>query len=101
MTIDEEDFLSRYKPKSVPRLGVKGSSHVERYPRSCSRWTGEVGTGRRLFRRLHFLKELDWVKRGIPDLIRRAAEVEGYEARYVFQSSKYNQGGIVIPLTKR
>src|SRR6185369_12334330 len=31
-----------------------------------------------------------------PELLRQVANVEGYEARYIFQSSKYHQGGIVI-----
>ena len=31
-----------------------------------------------------------------PDLLRQAAEVESIEARYIFQSPRYHQGGIVI-----
>jgi beta-glucosidase len=30
------------------------------------------------------------------ELLKQAGQVEGYEARYVFQSPKYHQGGIVI-----
>ena len=36
------------------------------------------------------------MKRGTLNLLRQVANVEGYEARYIFQSSKYHQGGIVI-----
>jgi beta-glucosidase len=31
-----------------------------------------------------------------PDLVRRAAAVEGLEARYIFQSEKYGVGGLVV-----
>jgi beta-glucosidase len=96
MIIDEKISCLGDKSKCAP-LGVKGSSHVEGIHGLAQGGPGKW-EGRRLFRRLHFLKELDWVKRGYRS--DSPAEVEGYEARYVFQSSKYNQGGM-YSLTKR
>ncbi len=38
-----------------------------------------------------FLSPPAWAKHGIPDLVRQAADVEGYEARYITQTPKYDR----------
>jgi len=94
MTIDEKISCLGTNP-SVPRLGVKGSSHVEGIHGLAQ--GGPGGWGRpKVVPSTTFPQGIGLGETWDTDLIRRAAEVEGYEARYVFQSSKYNQGGIVI-----
>ncbi len=80
---------------SVPRLGVKGSGNTEglhgvaqggpsdwgqRHPVTTTIFPQAVGLGE------------TWD----PALIRQVAAAEAYEARYLFQSPKYGQGGIVV-----
>ncbi len=80
---------------SVPRLGVKGSGNTEglhgvaqggpsnwgrRHPVPTTQFPQAVGLGE------------TWDTA----LVRRMGEVESYEARYLFQSEKYHQGGIVV-----
>ena len=94
MTIDEKISCLGTNP-SVPRLGVKGSSHVEGIHGLAQ--GGPGGWGRpKVVPSTTFPQGIGLGETWDTDLIRRAAEVEGYEARYVFQSSKYKQGGIVI-----
>jgi len=94
MTIDEKISCLGTNP-SVPRLGVKGSSHVEGIHGLAQ--GGPGGWGRpKVVLSTTFPQGIGLGETWDTDLIRRAAEVEGYEARYVFQSSKYKQGGIVI-----
>src|SRR6185436_7529020 len=94
MTIDEKISCLGTNP-SVPRLGVKGSSHVEGIHGLAQ--GGPGGWGRpKVVPSTTFPQGIGLGEMWDTDLIRRAAEVEGYEARYVFQSSKYRQGGIVI-----
>jgi beta-glucosidase len=94
MTLDEKVACLGTNP-SVPRLGIKGSGHVEGihgltqggpakwgHPQTIPTTTFPQGIG---------LGET-WD----PDILRQAGAIEGYEARYVFQSGKYYQGGIVI-----
>ena len=94
MTIDEKISCLGTNP-SVPRLGVKGSSHVEGIHGLAQ--GGPGGWGRpKVVPSTTFPQGIGLGETWDTDLIRHAAEVEGYEARYVFQSSKYKQGGIVI-----
>ena len=94
MTIDEKISCLGTNP-SVPRLGVKGSSHVEGIHGLAQ--GGPGGWGRpKVVPSTTFPQGIGLGETWDTDLIRRAAEVEGYEARYVFQSNKYKQGGIVI-----
>ena len=94
MTIDEKISCLGTNP-SVPRLGVKGSSHVEGIHGLAQ--GGPGGWGRpKVVPSTTFPQGIGLGETWDTDLIHRAAEVEGYEARYVFQSSKYKQGGIVI-----
>ena len=94
MTIDEKISCLGTNP-SVPRLGVKGSSHVEGIHGLAQGGPGKWGRPK-VVPSTTFPQGIGLGETWDTDLIRRAAEVEGYEARYVFQSSKYKQGGIVI-----
>jgi beta-glucosidase len=80
---------------SVPRLGIKGSGHIEGLHGVAL--GGPGGWGRRkpvtttTFPQSYGLGET-WDTA----LIRKVAEAEAYEARYIFQSEKYKTGALVI-----
>ncbi len=93
MTLDEKIEALGTNP-SVPRLGIVGSPHVEglhglaqggpsnwgrRNPVPTTQFPQAVGLG------------MTWN----PDAVRLAAEVESYEARYLFQSG-YQRAGLVV-----
>ena len=93
MTLEEKVVALGTDP-SVPRLGVRGSGHVEglhgvaqggpsnwgrRNPAPTTQFPQAVGLG------------MTWDTA----LVRRAAAVESYEARYLFQSA-YDRAGLVV-----
>jgi beta-glucosidase len=92
MTLEEKVACLGTNP-SVPRLGVKGSPHSEGLHGLAqggpSDWGRKNPTTTTTFPQAIGLAET-WDA----DLVRRAAAVEGFEARYIFQ--KYNRGGIVV-----
>jgi beta-glucosidase len=94
MTLDEKVTCLGTNP-SVPRLGIKGSGHVEGIhgltQGGPAKWGRPATIPTTTFPQAIGLGET-WD----PDILRQAGAIEGYEARYVFQSSKYHQGGIVI-----
>ena len=94
MTLDEKIECLDTNP-SVPRLGIKASGHVEGIhgltQGGPGKWGRPLTIPTTTFPQGIGLGET-WDK----DLLHDAGSVEGYEARYVFQSPKYHQGGIVI-----
>ena len=80
---------------AVPRLGVKGSPHIEGYHGVAqggpSNWGRRNPTATTQFPQAYGLGST-WD----PDLVRRVAAQEAREARYLFQSAKYNRSGIII-----
>lgn len=94
MTLDEKIECLDTNP-SVPRLGIKASGHVEGIhgltQGGPGKWGRPLTIPTTTFPQGIGLGET-WDK----DLLHDAGAVEGYEARYVFQSPKYRQGGIVI-----
>ena len=94
MTIDEKIECLDTNP-SVPRLGIKASGHVEGIhgltQGGPGKWGRPLTIPSTTFPQGIGLGET-WDK----DLLHDVGAVEGYEARYVFQSPKYHQGGIVI-----
>ncbi|HYK20326.1 MAG TPA: glycoside hydrolase family 3 C-terminal domain-containing protein [Pyrinomonadaceae bacterium] len=94
MTIDEKIECLDTNP-SVPRLGIKASGHVEGIhglsQGGPGKWGRPLTIPSTTFPQGIGLGET-WDK----ELLKEAGAVEGYEARYVFQSPKYHQGGIVI-----
>lgn len=92
MTIDEKVACLGTNP-SVPRLGVKGSGHSEGLHGLAqggpSDWGRKNPTTTTTFPQAIGLAET-WDT----GIIRRAAAVEGFEARYIFQ--RYGRGGIVV-----
>ncbi len=94
MTIDEKIDCLDTNP-SVPRLGIKGSGHVEGIHGLTQGGPGKWGHPKTV-PSTTFPQGIGLGETWDPGILRQAGEVEGYEARYVFQSPKYNQGGIVI-----
>jgi beta-glucosidase len=94
MTIDEKIECLDTNP-SVPRLGIKASGHVEGIhgltQGGPGKWGRPLTIPSTTFPQGIGLGET-WDK----ELLHEVGAVEGYEARYVFQSPKYHQGGIVI-----
>jgi beta-glucosidase len=94
MTLDEKIVCLSTNP-SVPRLGIKGTGHVEGLHGLALGGPGEWGGKKKqpltttTFPQAYGLGET-WDT----DLIQKVAQVEGYETRYAFQ--KYNRGGLVV-----
>ena len=94
MTIDEKVAALGTNP-SVPRLGIKASGHVEGIHGLTQ--GGPAKWGRPLtVPTTTFPQGIGLAETWDTEIMRQAGAVEAYEARYVFQSSKYHQGGIVI-----
>ncbi len=94
MTLDEKIACLGTDP-SVPRLGVRGSRHVEGIHGLAqggpANWRPPV-----LVPTTIFPQGIGMAETWDVEMLRQAGEIEGYEARYIFQSPKYHQGGIVI-----
>ncbi|MFL6331824.1 MAG: glycoside hydrolase family 3 C-terminal domain-containing protein [Pyrinomonadaceae bacterium] len=92
LTLDEKVECLGTNP-SVPRLGVKGSPHSEGLHGLAqggpSNWGRRNPTTTTIFPQAIGLAET-WDR----DIVGRVAEVEGFEARYIFQ--KYKRAGIVV-----
>ena len=94
MTLDEKIECLDTNP-SVPRLGIKASAHVEGIHGLTQGGPGKWGRPNTI-PTTTFPQGIGLGETWDTDIVHQAAEIEGYEARYVFQSKKYNQGGIVI-----
>lgn len=94
MTLEEKIACLSTDP-SVPRLGIKGSRHVEGIHGLTQGGPGKWGRPKTI-PTTTFPQGIGLGETWDLDLLRQVGEVESYEARYVFQSSKYQQGGIVI-----
>jgi beta-glucosidase len=94
MTLEEKiDALATRA--SVPRLGVVGSPHIEGYHGVAqggpSNWGRRNPTATTQFPQAYGLGAT-WD----PDLIRRVAAQEAQEARYLYQSRKYQRAGLIV-----
>src|SRR5689334_11485039 len=94
MTLDEKISALSTHP-DVPRLGIKGAGHVEGLHGLAM--GGPGGWGRpKVVPTTQFPQAVGLGNTWDPDLLRRAAAIEGLETRYMFQSPKYHQGGLVV-----
>ncbi|MBN2613423.1 MAG: glycoside hydrolase family 3 C-terminal domain-containing protein, partial [Bacteroidales bacterium] len=94
MTLDEKVTCLSTNP-SIPRLGVKGTSHVEGLHGLArggpSNWGRRDPVTTTIFPQAIGLAE-SWD----PIVLKKVASVEAYEVRYLFQSPKYGKGGLVV-----
>ncbi len=94
LTLDEKvDCLANRA--AVPRLGVKGSPHIEGYHGVAqggpSNWGRRNPTATTQFPQSYGLGST-WD----PELVKRVAAQEAYEARYLYQSAKYQRSGLIV-----
>jgi beta-glucosidase len=94
MTLEEKiDCLAGRA--AVPRLGVEGSPHIEGYHGVAqggpSNWGRRNPTATTQFPQAYGLGST-WD----PELVRRVAAEEAREARYLYQSPKYDRSGIIV-----
>ena len=94
LTLDEKVACLSTNP-SVPRLGIKGTSHVEGLHGLAmggpSNWGQRHPAPTTIFPQAYGLAE-SWDTA----MIRQVAACEGYEVRYMYQSKKYHRGGLVV-----
>src|SRR4030042_5553782 len=94
MTLDEK-ISSLSTDPSVPRLGVKGTRHVEGLHGLAmggpSNWGRRNPAPTTIFPQAIGLAE-SWDR----EVLKKVAAIEGYEVRYMFQSPKYKRGGLVV-----
>jgi beta-glucosidase len=80
---------------AVPRLGVVGSPHIEGYHGVAqggpSNWGHRNPTATTQFPQAYGLGST-WD----PELVRRVAAQEAQEARYLFQSARYDRSGLIV-----
>ncbi|MGA2135151.1 MAG: glycoside hydrolase family 3 C-terminal domain-containing protein [Bryobacteraceae bacterium] len=92
MTLDEKISCLGTNP-SVPRLGIKGTGHVEGLHGLAL--GGPGGWGRPTpIPTTQFSQAIGMGQTWDPDLIRKAGGVEGTETRYIYQSK--HRGGLVV-----
>ncbi len=94
MTLDEKVACLGTDP-SVPRLGIKGTRHVEGLHGLAqggpSNWGSRNPTPTTIFPQAIGLAET-WN----PEAVKKVAEIEAYEARYLFQNEHFKRGGLVV-----
>jgi beta-glucosidase len=106
MTLEEKVAALSTDP-SVPRLGIHGSSHIEGLHGVALGGPGEWGGhGLEPLPTTQFSQSVGLGETWDPELLRQAAAVEGYEARYTFNTdtqfsvsprgTKYRRVGIVV-----
>lgn len=106
MTVDEKIQALGTDP-SVTRLGVHGSSHIEGlHGAALGGPGGWEGRGLKPVPTTQFPQSVGLGETWDPELLRRAAAVEAYEARYIFNTdfeyavswrgNRYRRAGIVI-----
>lgn len=95
LTLDEKIACLSTNP-SVPRLGIKGCGHIEGL-HGVALGGPPANWGRHKFvNTTTFPQSYGLAETWDTALIRKVAETEALEARYIFQSAKYNTGALVI-----
>lgn len=86
MTLDEKISALSTNP-DVPRLGIRGSGHIEGlHGVALGGPGGWEGRGLKPLPTTQFPQSVGLGETWDPDLLQKAAAIEGYEARYIFQS---------------
>ena len=94
LTLEEKISCLGTNP-AIPRLGIKGSGHIEGLHGVALGGPGNWGR-KKLVTTTTFPQSYGLGETWDTALIRRVAETEAYEARYIFQSARYLTGGLVI-----
>jgi beta-glucosidase len=80
---------------SVPRLGVRGTDHVEGLHGLTLGGPGEWGKDRPV-PTTTFPQAIGLAETWDPEALREVARIEALETRYAFQSPRYRRGGLVV-----
>lgn len=94
LTLDEKITCLSTDP-SIPRLGIKGTEHIEGLHGVALGGPGNWGR-KKLVTTTTFPQAYGLAETWDTALIRKVAATEAYEARYIFQSKNYNTGALVI-----
>ncbi|HEY3816216.1 MAG TPA: glycoside hydrolase family 3 C-terminal domain-containing protein [Polyangiaceae bacterium] len=94
LTLDEKLICLGTDP-SVPRLGIRASGHVEGLHGLALGGPGRWGEDRPV-PTTTFPQAIGLAETWDPEVVRRVAEVESHEARFVFQNARYRRGGLVV-----
>ena len=94
LTPDEKITCLGTNP-TIPRLGIKGSGHIEGLHGVALGGPGNWGR-RKLVATTTFPQSYGLAETWDTALIRKVAATEAYEARYIFQSEKYKTGALVV-----
>jgi beta-glucosidase len=96
LTLEEKVALMSGAPK-VPRLGLAFTGQVEGLHGLALGGPGHwEGHGKTVLPTTTFPQERGLGNTWDPALMERIGELEGYEARYYYQSPAYNRGGVVV-----
>src|SRR5674476_983513 len=93
LTPDEKITCLGTNP-TIPRLGIKGSGHIEGLHGVALGGPGNWGR-RKLVTTTTFPQSYGLAETWDTALIRKVAATEAYETRYIFQSEKYKTGALV------
>jgi beta-glucosidase len=91
----EEKIICLGTNPTIPRLGIKGTGHIEGLHGVALGGPGNWGR-RKLVTTTTFCQSYGLAETWDTALIRKTAATEAYEARYIFQSEKYNTGALVV-----
>jgi len=96
LTLDEKVTLMSGSPK-IPRLGVAFTGQVEGLHGLALGGPGHwEGKGKQPLPTTTFPQERGLGNTWDPELMHKIGELEGYEARYYYQSPTYDRGGVVV-----
>lgn len=94
LSLDEKIACLSTNP-TVKRLGIKGAGHVEGLHGLALGVPGDWGKKTPVPTTI-FPQAIGMAETWDPELLQQAADIEGYETRYIFQSEKYKKGGLVV-----
>uniref|UniRef100_E6QII7 Uncharacterized protein n=1 Tax=mine drainage metagenome TaxID=410659 RepID=E6QII7_9ZZZZ len=96
LTLDEKIALMDDHPK-IPRLGLEFSGQVEGLHGLALGGPGHwEGRGKIVLPTTTFPQERGLGNTWDPALMQRIGALEGYEARYMYQSPRYDRGGLIV-----
>jgi beta-glucosidase len=96
LTLDEKVTMMSGSPK-IPRLGLSFTGQVEGLHGLALGGPGHwEGRGKKVLPTTTFPQERGLGNTWDVDLMQKIGALEGYEARYDYQSPTYNRGGVVV-----
>ena len=94
MTLEEKVAFLSSRP-GVPRLGIKAMGHVEGL-HGLAQGGPSNWAPRPPYPTTIFPQAIGMAETWDPDVMHQAGAVEGYEARYLYQSTKYQRGSLIV-----